>query len=176
MSILNIVFCQNILPIGHYGKSCLFPAFFIAIFRLFIYKNRVFSISFDAKFRGKGIRSSTIFVSGEKMRPNGYIGRKMRLPELKEKPAIVIASFGSTRRGKAALEIFRQRLEETFPDHKKFWAYTSEIIRKKMGFSVESSLIDHGGSNYFKGLADYPEVIHFFIERLNRCMTLSRYY
>ncbi|MCF6291472.1 MAG: sirohydrochlorin cobaltochelatase [Desulfobacterales bacterium] len=67
------------------------------------------------------------------MHQHGYIGRKMRLPKLKEKPAIVIAAFGSSSRGKAAFEIFRQRLEKEFPGYEKFWAYTSEIIRKKTG-------------------------------------------
>lgn len=67
------------------------------------------------------------------MHQHGYIGRKMRLPKLKEKPAIVIAAFGSSSRGKAAIEIFRERLEREFPEHERFWAYTSEIIRKKMG-------------------------------------------
>ncbi len=67
------------------------------------------------------------------MHQHGYIGRKMRLPQLKEKPAIVIAAFGSSSRGKAGLEIFRQRLAREFPGHETFWAYTSEIIRKKTG-------------------------------------------
>ncbi len=67
------------------------------------------------------------------MHQHGYIGRKMRLPQLKEKPAIVISAFGSSSRGRAALDIFREKLEQQFPEHEKFWAYTSEIIRKKMG-------------------------------------------
>lgn len=67
------------------------------------------------------------------MHQHGYIGRKMRLPRLKEKPAIVIAAFGSSNRGKIALALFEEKLHETFPDHEIFWAYTSEIIRKRMG-------------------------------------------
>ncbi|MDA3971856.1 MAG: sirohydrochlorin cobaltochelatase [Desulfobulbaceae bacterium] len=75
------------------------------------------------------------------MHQHGYIGRKMRLPILKEKPAIVIAAFGSNSRGKAALDIFRKRLAEKFPKHETFWAYTSEIIRKKMGLpSLQETL------------------------------------
>lgn len=69
------------------------------------------------------------------MHRHGYIGRKMRLPKLQEKPAIVIAAFGSSNRGKVALDIFRKRLENNFPEHKILWAYTSEIIRKKLGLS-----------------------------------------
>lgn len=67
------------------------------------------------------------------MHQHGYIGRKMRLPQLKEQPAIVIAAFGSSSRGQAALELFRTRLENDFGDYEYFWAYTSEIIRKKRG-------------------------------------------
>jgi len=75
------------------------------------------------------------------MHQHGYIGRKMRLPKLQEKPAIVIAVFGSSNHAKAALDIFRYRLEEEFADPEIFWAYTSEIIRKKMGLpSLQETL------------------------------------
>jgi sirohydrochlorin cobaltochelatase len=57
----------------------------------------------------------------------------MLSPDLKEKPAIIIAAFGSSRRGKIAIELFRQRLTKRFPDHKIFMAYTSAILRRKMG-------------------------------------------
>ena len=67
------------------------------------------------------------------MHQHGYIGRKMRLPKLKKKPAIVIAAFGSSSRARAALDIFKKRLEQEFSQHEIFWAYTSEIIRKKTG-------------------------------------------
>ncbi len=67
------------------------------------------------------------------MHPTGYIGRKMRTPELKDKPAIVIAAFGSTRRGKVALDLFDKRVRQQYADHEIFWAYTSEFIRKKYG-------------------------------------------
>jgi len=64
---------------------------------------------------------------------HGYIGRKMRLPELKEKPAIIVAVFGSSTRAKAAINIFKEKLGHEFPEHETFWAYTSEIIRRKTG-------------------------------------------
>jgi len=67
------------------------------------------------------------------MHQHGYIGRKMRLPELKEKPAIIIAAFGSSTRATAALQIFKEKLAREFPEYETFWAYTSEIIRKKTG-------------------------------------------
>ncbi len=56
----------------------------------------------------------------------------MRLPSLKDRPAIVIAAFGTSTRAGAVSEIFRRRIEEAFPDHEIFHAWTSEIIRKKM--------------------------------------------
>lgn len=75
------------------------------------------------------------------MHPHGYIGRKMQLPKLKEKPAVVIAAFGSTTRARSALDIFEARLMEACPDHEIFWAYTSEIIRKKTGLpSLQETL------------------------------------
>ena len=75
------------------------------------------------------------------MHQHGYIGRKMRLPKLEEKPAIVIAAFGSSNRAKAALDIFKERLAHEFPDHQIFWAYTSEIIRRKMNLpSLQEAL------------------------------------
>lgn len=66
------------------------------------------------------------------MRPTGYIGRKMRLPELKKNPAIIIAAFGSTRNGRIALDMFDKKVREHYGDHEIFWAYTSEFIRKKL--------------------------------------------
>lgn len=75
------------------------------------------------------------------MHQHGYIGRKMRLPKLKEKPAIIIAAFGSSSRAKTALEIFRKRLEQEFPEYETFWAYTSEILRRKIGLpSLQETL------------------------------------
>ncbi len=67
------------------------------------------------------------------MHQHGYIGRKMRLPKLEEKPALVVAAFGSSTRAKAAMDFVDKRLETEFAGYKKFWAYTSEIIRKKQG-------------------------------------------
>ena len=75
------------------------------------------------------------------MHQHGYIGRKMRLPKLKEKPAIVIAAFGSSSHAKMSLEIFKKRLEQEFSEHETFWAYTSEILRKKLGLpSLQETL------------------------------------
>jgi sirohydrochlorin cobaltochelatase len=75
------------------------------------------------------------------MHQHGYIGRKMRLPQLKEKPAIVIAAFGSSSRAKMALEIFKKGLEQEFPEYETFWAYTSEILRRKIGLpSLQETL------------------------------------
>ncbi len=66
------------------------------------------------------------------MNVNGYIGRKMRLPTLKEKPAIIIAAFGSTNHAKDVLELFQTAVQEKYPEHDIYWAYTSEIIRKQL--------------------------------------------
>lgn len=67
------------------------------------------------------------------MHQHGYIGRKMRLPKLQENPAVVMAAFGSSTRARLALDIVKTRLAHDFGDYEIFWAYTSEIIRKKQG-------------------------------------------
>ncbi len=69
------------------------------------------------------------------MHQHGYIGQKMRLPNLTEQPAIVVIAFGSSKRGKAALELVEKKLAEDFPGHDVFWGYSSEIIRKKNGLN-----------------------------------------
>ncbi len=94
------------------------------------------------------------------MRQYGYIGRKMRLPRLETKPAIIIAAFGSSSRAKAALELFRKKVESTFPEHKIFWAYTSEIIRKKTGLPSLQETLAHVESQGFRKAVVQP--LHIF--------------
>jgi len=65
------------------------------------------------------------------MNQQGYIGRKMRRPKLHEKPAIIIITFGSSSRAKAALEPFAEMINKEYRDYAVFWAYSSDIIRKK---------------------------------------------
>lgn len=66
------------------------------------------------------------------MHQNGYIGRKMRIPQVKEKPAIIVAAFGTSSRAKTPLALFQKGVEQRFPDHELFWAYTSDIICRKL--------------------------------------------
>jgi len=56
----------------------------------------------------------------------------MRIPTLKTKPAIIIAAFGTSSRAKAPLAFFQTAVEKKFPNHEFFWAYTSEIICRKL--------------------------------------------
>jgi sirohydrochlorin cobaltochelatase len=94
------------------------------------------------------------------MHPHGYIGRKMRLPELKTAPAIVIAAFGSTSRSKAALEQFEQRLKQGHPEDNIYWAYTSEIIRKKLNLpSLQETLAKVEADGYRKAVV---QPLHIF--------------
>ncbi len=66
------------------------------------------------------------------MHQHGYIGRKMRIPKLKNKPAIIIAAFGTSSRAKTPLALFEAAVGKQFPDYEVFWAYTSEIICRKL--------------------------------------------
>ncbi|MEO5356519.1 MAG: sirohydrochlorin cobaltochelatase [Nitrospirae bacterium YQR-1] len=59
--------------------------------------------------------------------------RKLKKRNLREAPAVVIAAFGTTSRGKAAYDRFDKKLREHYPGHEIQWAYTSEIIREKTG-------------------------------------------
>ena len=94
------------------------------------------------------------------MHQQGYVGRKMRLPALKEDPAIVIAAFGSTNRAKAALDRFQKTLDGHFPDTKIYWAYTSEIIRKKLGLpSLQETLARVEADGYRKAAV---QPLHIF--------------
>ncbi len=75
------------------------------------------------------------------MNQNGYIGRKLRVPELKDKPAIIMVSFGTSSRARGGLEIFQNGVQSRFPDHEHFWAYSSNIIcRKKKLPSLQETL------------------------------------
>lgn len=94
------------------------------------------------------------------MNPNGYIGRKMRIPALREKPAVVIAAFGSSRRARGVLEIFNKRFTEEFADYELFWAWTSEIIRKKMGLpGLQETLAEVEAAGFRKAVV---QPLHIF--------------
>jgi sirohydrochlorin cobaltochelatase len=67
-----------------------------------------------------------------------YIGENIEEKERQSRltdmlPAVVIAAFGSSRRGKAALELFHEKVVERYTHHTIFWGYTSSIIRQKTG-------------------------------------------
>ena len=94
------------------------------------------------------------------MHQHGYIGRKMRVPTLKETPAIVISAFGTSSRAQAPLEIFQKELEKQFPDHETFWAYSSEIIcRKKNLPSLQETLAQVEAAGFRKAVV---QPLHIF--------------
>ena len=53
-------------------------------------------------------------------------------------------------------------------------SWRSEL--EQMGFEVECSMTQHGDEPLFKGLAYYPEVTTFFMERLERSLNLASLY
>ena len=94
------------------------------------------------------------------MNQNGYISRKMRLPILQPEPAVVIAAFGSTNRAKVALDLFKQKLAEHYPEKTIYWAYTSEIIRKKLKLpSLQETLAKVEADGYRKAVV---QALHVF--------------
>lgn len=94
------------------------------------------------------------------MHQYGYIGRKMRVPKLRTNPAIVIAAFGSTSRGKLALDIFQEKLKKLYPETDIYWAYTSEIIRKRLNLpSLQQTLAQVESDGYRKAVV---QPLHVF--------------
>ncbi|HID04048.1 MAG TPA: cobalamin biosynthesis protein CbiK, partial [Desulfobacterales bacterium] len=49
-------------------------------------------------------------------------------------------------------------------------------ILENMGFVVDYPMVEYNKENYFKGLAYYPEVISFFMDRLQRSLKLASVY
>lgn len=62
--------------------------------------------------------------------------------------------------------------EEDLMGKKKSWC----VELQSMGFSVECSMVQYQNEDYFKGLAYYPKIISFFMERLQRSLELARLY
>jgi sirohydrochlorin cobaltochelatase len=84
----------------------------------------------------------------------------MRLPLLQDKPAVAVAAFGSNNRAKIALYLFEEKLGEHFPNTKIFWAYTSEIIRTKLGLpSLQKTIAKVDADGYGKAVV---QPLHFF--------------
>ncbi len=88
------------------------------------------------------------------------IERKMKKRSLREEPAIVIATFGSTSRGKKVYEIFEREILKAFPEHKIFWAYTSEIIRSKTEYPGIQQALAKAESEGFRKVVVQP--LHIF--------------
>lgn len=94
------------------------------------------------------------------MHQNGYIGRKMRLPKLEKNPALVLAAFGSGNRAGAALDLVREKVKAIFAGHEIFWAYTSEIIRRKMGLPSPQETLARVEARGFRKVVVQP--LHIF--------------
>ncbi len=50
-----------------------------------------------------------------------------------DRPAIIIAAFGSSKRGRAVFSRFHHKVAQRYAEHDVYWAYTSKIIRQKTG-------------------------------------------
>lgn len=103
---------------------------------------------------------ATAQVKDTSMHQHGYIGRKLRVPKLKEKPAIIIVTFGTSSRAKHPLEIFQQQVENQFPEYETFWAYSSNIIcRKKNLPSLQETLARVEAAGFRKAVV---QPLHIF--------------
>ncbi len=94
------------------------------------------------------------------MHQHGYIGRKLRVPKLKEKPAIVLVTFGTSSQAKPPLELFQQQVEQQFPEYETFWAYSSNIIcRKKKLPTLQETLARVEAAGFRKAVV---QPLHIF--------------
>ncbi len=57
---------------------------------------------------------------------------KRKHPPLKERPAIVIAAFGTSTKAQVTFDFFEQQLRRELAGYEIRWAFTSDIIRTKM--------------------------------------------
>ncbi len=57
---------------------------------------------------------------------------KMKYPPLKEKPAIVLAAFGTSTKAQVTFDFFEKQVRAALPGYEIRWAFTSDIIRHKM--------------------------------------------
>lgn len=51
---------------------------------------------------------------------------------LKDKPALVIAAFGTSTKAQATYDVFENQVKDAFPGYEVRWAFTSEVIREKV--------------------------------------------
>jgi len=94
------------------------------------------------------------------MNRHGYIGRKLRVPKLKNKPAIIIVTFGTSSQAKPPLEIFQQQLDKQFQEYEIFWAYSSNIICRKKKIPTLSESLAHVEAAGFRNAVVQP--LHVF--------------
>lgn len=94
------------------------------------------------------------------MHQHGYVGRKMHLPELSEKPAVIMTAFGSSSRGKVALDMVEERVKKAFPEYRVYWSYSSAILRhKEQGKSLHQALAQAEADGYRKAIV---QPLHVF--------------
>lgn len=97
----------------------------------------------------------------------------MQKAKQNDKPAVVIASFGSTRRGKVVLRSFRQEVAERFGEYDIFWAATSAVIRRKTGEPGVAEILLEVKSSGFKTAAILPLQIFPGVEYRKICEVAS---
>lgn len=94
--------------------------------------------------------------------PGSAMAAQVMTRPLKEKPAILVAAFGTSTRAQATYDVFEKQLKEAIPDHEVRWAFTSEVIRERVNAkragegkapklqSVQQALADLEAEGYTK--------------------------
>lgn len=94
--------------------------------------------------------------------PTGASAAQVMTRTLKDKPAILIAAFGTSTKAQATYDEFEKQLKATLPDYEIRWAFTSEVIRERVNakrakvgnpdklLSVQQALADIEAQGYTK--------------------------
>lgn len=94
--------------------------------------------------------------------PTGVSAAQVMTRTLKDKPAILIAAFGTSTKAQATYEEFTKQLKAALPNYEVRWAFTSEVIRERVNakrakegnpdklLSVQQALADIESQGYTK--------------------------
>jgi len=94
--------------------------------------------------------------------PTGASAAQVMTRTLKDKPAILIAAFGTSTKAQVTYDEFEKQLKATLPNYEIRWAFTSEVIRERVNakrakvgnpdklLSVQQALADIEAQGYTK--------------------------
>lgn len=103
--------------------------------------------------------------------PESARAAQMMTRTLKDKPAIVIAAFGTSTKAQVTYDAFERQLRDALPGYDVRWAFTSEVIRERVNArwakegrpdrlkSLQQALADLEAAGYTKAVV---QPLHVF--------------